>query len=501
VTREVSVTEGELRLIRLLASRGGRADVDKIPMERSSALALASLLADKGLVLVERRTRKVLRLTERGKDAVNRGLPEERLLDLLRTSGGSIPLSRVRESDLFSDKAELDAALGEARRAGWISFRKSDGETIVELVSAPERSPLGEALRSVASGVQEIPAEAASRLRARGLVEEDEIAEFTLALTPLGVEVAHGRVPVVMEVAKLNRELIESGAWRKVRLKAYDVTLPPPTVYPGKSHPYVQFLEEVREILIGMGFEEVKSPIVEAEFWNFDVLFQAQDHPAREVHDSYQVAFPSQGADLSKHSDLVEKVRKTHEHGWETGSRGWGYKWSFDIARRLILRSQTTAASARTLAGGLEIPSKIFAIDKVFRPETPDRTHAIEFHQCEGVVLAEDMNVRHLMGFLAEFAKQLGFKEVKFRPAYFPFTEPSVEAYVKHEQLGWIEIAGSGLFRPEMLIPMGYDYPRVQALAWGIGIGRLAMIRLGLDDIRELHSQNLEYLRRASLVW
>jgi len=500
VTREVSVTEGELRRIRLLASRGGRADVDKIPMERSSALALASLLADKGLVLVERRTRKVLRLTERGKDAVNRGLPEERLLDLLRTSGGSIPLSRVRESDLFSDKAELDAALGEARRAGWISFRKSDGETIVELVSAPERSPLGEALRSVASGVQEIPAEAASRLRARGLVEEDEIAEFTLALTPLGVEVAHGRVPVVMEVAKLNRELIESGAWRKVRLKAYDVTLPPPTVYPGKSHPYVQFLEEVREILIGMGFEEVKSPIVEAEFWNFDVLFQAQDHPAREVHDSYALAYPAT-APVPPDPDLVERVRRTHEDGWITGSKGWGYKWSFETAMRLMLRSQTTSASARTLASRKDLPLKIFVIDRVFRPEALDKTHSMEFHQCEGVVLAEGLNVRHLLGYLKEFANKLGFEEVAFRPAYFPFTEPSVEAYVKHPEIGWIEIAGSGLFRPEVMIPLGYDYPKVQALAWGIGIGRLAMVRLGLDDIRDLHSQDLQFLREFPARW
>ncbi|MCX8205570.1 MAG: phenylalanine--tRNA ligase subunit alpha, partial [Candidatus Nezhaarchaeota archaeon] len=220
-----------------------------------------------------------------------------------------------------------------------------------------------------------------------------------------------------------------------------------------------------------------------------------------EVHDSYKVSYPRAPADLSRHRELVMKVARTHEDGWITGSKGWGYKWSFDIARRLILRSQTTAASARSLAEGLEVPSKIFAIDKVFRPEAPDRTHAVEFHQCEGVVLAEGMNVRHLMGFLAEFSKNLGFNEIKFKPAYFPFTEPSVEAYVKHGELGWIEIAGSGLFRPEMLIPLGYEYPRVQALAWGIGIGRLAMIRLGLEDIRDLHSQSLEYLRNALLVW
>jgi len=500
VTREISVTEGELRLIRLLASRGGRAEVDKIPMEKSSALALASLLEDKGLVLVERRAKRVLRLTDRGKDAVSKGLPEERLLDLLRASGGSAPLARVRESGLFADKAELDAALGEARRAGWISFKKLDGETVVELVSAPERSPLGEALRSIAAGVGEVPAEIASRLRSRGLVEEDEVAEFTLALTPLGLEVAHGNVPVVMEVAKLNRGLIESGTWRSVRLKAYDVTLPPPTVYPGKSHPYVQFLEEVREILIGMGFEEVKSPIVEAEFWNFDVLFQAQDHPAREVHDSYTLAYPAT-APVPPDPELVERVRRTHEDGWVTGSRGWGYRWSFETAMRLMLRSQTTSASARTLASRKDLPLKIFVIDRVFRPEALDRTHSMEFHQCEGVVLAEGLNVRHLLGYLKEFANKLGFEEVAFRPAYFPFTEPSVEAYVKHSEMGWIEIAGSGLFRPEVMIPLGYDYPRVQALAWGIGIGRLAMVRLGLDDIRDLHSQDLQFLREFPARW
>ncbi|MDK2372988.1 MAG: phenylalanine--tRNA ligase subunit alpha [Candidatus Korarchaeota archaeon] len=488
-----------MELLEELGSRGGRARLDDLELDRSKAAAWANLLKDKGLLTIRERRKRYLILSDRGRRHLEEGLPEEKLIRLLREGGGRASLDELR-SHLAGE--EFNVALGEGQRKGLIRLEKSEKGTFALLVGkeVPERYIL-ERLSSAPLEESEVDHNVLESLRRRGLVEVVEKTEVEMELTDLGRQAAEGKIKVVEEVGKLTRDLILTGEWRKRKLKAYDVRASPPVTYPGKPHPYIHFLEEVREILIGMGFVEVKSPIVEAEFWNFDVLFQAQDHPAREVHDSYQVAFPSEGADLSQYSSLVERVGMTHEHGWETGSKGWGYKWSFDIARRLILRSQTTAASARTLASGLEVPSKIFAIDKVFRPETPDRTHAIEFHQCEGVVLAEDMNVRHLMGFLAEFAKQLGFREVKFKPAYFPFTEPSVEAYVRHETLGWIEIAGSGLFRPEMLIPMGYDYPKVQALAWGIGIGRLAMIRLGLDDIRELHSQNLDYLRRAKLVW
>lgn len=495
---EISLSGGEIELLKELSSKGGRAKLDDLDFDRSRAAAWANLLKDKGLLAMRVSRSRYVILSERGKKHLIEGLPEEKLLRLLEDRGGKAKLDELR-SYLGE---ELDAALGESRRKGLVRLEKL-GDEIVALLSGkvvPEREAL-ERLAASPLRESEIDPSILSSLRRRGLVEFDESSEVELELTELGRKAVKGEIRIAEEVGKLTRDLILAGEWKKKKLKSYDIKASPPLTYPGKPHPYVSFLEEVREILLGMGFVEVKSPMVEAEFWNFDMLFQAQDHPAREVHDSYQVSHPSEGADLSKYSSLVEKVKMTHEDGWETGSKGWGYKWSFDIARRLILRSQTTAASARALASGLEIPSKIFSIDKVFRPETPDRTHAIEFHQCEGVVLAENMNVRHLMGFLAEFARQLGFREVKFKPAYFPFTEPSVEAYVRHESLGWIEIAGSGLFRPEMLIPMGYDYPRVQALAWGIGIGRLAMIRLGLEDIRELHSQNLEYLRKAKLVW
>ncbi len=495
---EVYLSRGEIKLLRRLYEAGGKARLENLGLDRSKASAWSILLKEKGLVEIKERRKRYITLSERGWHHLKEGLPEEKLLLLLKEGQGKLSLDMLREK---MDPDELNIAIGEGKKKGIIELSRSKEGMIVIMVNdeVPERDIL-ERIAKERVSLDEIDPQIASNLRKRGLIEIAEEAEAELSLTEKGLAAARGEIKIVEEIGKLTRDLILTGEWKKKKLKTYNVKAEPPITYPGKPHPYVHFLEEVREILIGMGFVEVKSPIVEAEFWNFDALFQAQDHPAREVHDSYQVAFPSAEADLSRYSEFVEKVRQTHENGWKTGSKGWEYKWSFDIARRLILRSQTTAASARTLAKGLKIPSKIFAIDKVFRPETLDKTHAIEFHQCEGVVLSENMNVRHLMGFLAEFAKQLGFKEVRFKPAYFPFTEPSVEAYVKHEKMGWIEIAGSGLFRPEMLIPMGYDYPRIQALAWGIGIGRLAMIRLGLDDIRELHSQNLEYLRKAPLA-
>lgn len=485
----ISISQSEHDLLRKIESLGGRVILESLGVEKSSASALISLLEAKSLVKTSRVRRKVYELTERGRRCLEEGMPEEILLNAAKD--GKIYMddaSKLLQGEL------LQAAIGWLRRKGAKVGEDERGKyLIVRGVELPEK----EVLLRIGRGMSPDNEDVVRALIKRGLVREKEIALTEVELTELGRECLEGKL--VIEVAKLNRKLIETGEWRNLRLKRYDVSALPPEVFPGKPHPYSMLLDEVREILVGMGFREVKSPFVEAEFWNFDVLFQAQDHPAREIHDSYIVSFPPEPADLSEHMDLVEKVRRAHEDGYGTGSTGWGYKWSFEIARRLVLRTQTTAASARELAKGLEIPSKIFAIDRVFRPEALDKTHAMEFHQCEGVVLAEDLNVKHLLGFLAEFSRSLGFEEVKFRPAYFPFTEPSVEAYVKHEKFGWIEIAGSGLFRPEMLVPLGYDYPRVQALAWGIGIGRLAMLRMGIDDIRELHSQSLDFLRRAPL--
>ncbi|MEM0083745.1 MAG: phenylalanine--tRNA ligase subunit alpha, partial [Candidatus Nezhaarchaeales archaeon] len=174
----------------------------------------------------------------------------------------------------------------------------------------------------------------------------------------------------------------------------------------------------------------------------------------------------------------------------------WGYKWSEEQAARLILRSHTTAVSARFLAGKPKPPVRMFCISKVFRPDVIDATHFIEFTQVDGIYGDKGVNLRSLFGILQDFVKRLGFEDIKFRPSYFPFTEPSVEGSVYHPKLGWIECLGAGMFRPEVLESLGIDYP---VAAWGIGIDRLAMALLQISDIRELCSRNLKFLRARAV--
>jgi phenylalanyl-tRNA synthetase alpha chain len=221
-----------------------------------------------------------------------------------------------------------------------------------------------------------------------------------------------------------------------------------------------------------------------------------QDHPARGIHDVLLLKNPSQG-DLPD-ENIVAKVKATHEGGWITESNGWGGLWNKEESAKLLMRSQTTSVSARTLAENKDAPAKYFCIDRNFRFDVIDAKHLPEFDQCEGIVIGENLTFSHLLGFLKEMAEAVGAKEVKFKPSYFPFTEPSVEMYANFPKFGWIEVAGAGLMRPEVLKPLGVE--KSQVLAWALGIGRLAMLKLGINDIRMLYSDDLDWLRNESLV-
>jgi len=248
---------------------------------------------------------------------------------------------------------------------------------------------------------------------------------------------------------------------------------------------------------VSLGFVEMTGPLVELAFWNFDALFQAQNHPAREVHDTFMIRKPRHGSLPDR--QMVERVKLTHENGWKTGSRGWGYEWSEEEASRLVGRTQGTALSVRTLAAGIDPPAKHFSIARVFRPDVLDRTHLVEFNQCEGIIADRGLNFRHLLGILRMFALEIAEEEnFAFVPSYYPFTEPSVDLVGYSEaQGGWVELGGAGIFRQEVTQPLGVEIP---VIAWGMGIDRLAMFSLGIDDIRELFSQNLEWLRSSRMV-
>jgi phenylalanyl-tRNA synthetase alpha chain len=207
-----------------------------------------------------------------------------------------------------------------------------------------------------------------------------------------------------------------------------------------------------------------------------------QEHPAREMHDIFFTKYMGE----IKEEDIMKKVETEQQNMWK-------YKWNPDMAMQLVLRSQNTAVSARELSKLKEFPARKFYIGKVFRPDEIDWKHFIEFEQCEGIVADEKMTFRELLGYLKIFAVEIcKADDVKFVPSYFPFTEPSVELFAKINNK-WVEIGGAGMFRPEMLKALGVNVP---VIAWGLGIGRLALIRLGLTDIRDFNTQSLELLNK-----
>jgi len=293
------------------------------------------------------------------------------------------------------------------------------------------------------------------------------------------------------ELGAVTPEILEKGSWKEAAFRPYNIKAPAARLLPGRRNPYVEFLEGVKDKLVGLGFEEFDGPLVETEFWNGDALFMPQFHPARDIHDVYFVKQPTHAAKIAE--PFLSHVTKAHQDGGKTGSTGWKYAFNAERAKRLVLRSQGTAVSARTLASAPAVPGKYFSIARCFRYDQVDATHATDFFQVEGIVLGEDINFRTLLGLLNLFAREVAqAKEVKFLPAYFPFTEPSVEMHVRHPRLGWMELGGAGLFRAEVTLPLGVTVP---VIAWGLGLDRMAMVALGIHDIRELFTDNLDLIR------
>jgi phenylalanyl-tRNA synthetase alpha chain len=387
-------------------------------------------------------------------------------------------------------------SIGWLRKKRWAEVSKEGGKLIlIPSRKVFERTPDELALAELGSGekpIDEFPGELRSAVRIlkeRNLVESSERVERSFELTELGRKTLERGFELEEGVSQLTHDLLVSGKWREVKFKPYDVTASGPVVHPGKLHPQQQVIEELREILLEMGFVEIESNLVESEFWNFDALFQPQDHPAREIHDSLSVSRP----EVTKLPSpaLVKRVIAAHERG-VARSTGWGYKFSTEVSKRPVLCSQTTAATVRYLASHPNPPVKVFCIDRVYRHDKIDYKHLAEFYQCEGIVMNPKLTLRDMFGYLKQIIVKLGFPKVRFRQGFFPYTEPSVEADVYHpERREWLEILGAGIFRPELLAPLGIRYP---VLAWGIGFSRLAMLRLELKDIRDLFSNDIEWL-------
>lgn len=485
-----------------LQKLGGRASITDISegtgLDQATVMRSALALTKGGLAEMQEERVSIVGLTQEGEKYAREGLPERRMMVAL-AGYGPRALDEIAARAGLSDK-EAQIAVAWLRRKGWAEFIRCENKSLLLATKEGEAAlskklaeeVLLEKLSARKCQMDEVPAElrgALDMLLNRRLVGLEHEVRRELGLTQLGNRVLGLGVELVEEVSELTHELLVTGRWREVRLKRYDVVAPGAPVYPGKIHPQQQVVDELREILLEMGFVEIKGKLVESEFWNFDALFQAQDHPAREIHASLSLSKPERTKLPSP--ALVRRVAIAHERG-VAGSTGWGYKFNVDVSQKPVLCSQTTAATVRYLASRPKPPVKIFCIDRVYRHEKIDYKHLAEFYQAEGIVMDKGLTLRDMLGYLKQIVTKLGFKKIRFTPSYFPYTEPSAQAHVYHEKKReWLEILGAGIFRPELLRPLGIRYP---VLAWGVGLSRLIMAKLGLEDIRDLFSNDLQWI-------
>jgi phenylalanyl-tRNA synthetase alpha chain len=467
------LTQNEKRLLKVL-EKESKADAlhiaNLLDTTPEAVVQWAHLAQDKGLITVERLVTKEFVYTDEGKAYATKGLPETQLFRVI--------LPGTTLTDLQKHEA-FRIGFGQLRKKGLI---KVDGTSVQKTPGASTEADETSLKNPSASDPR------TKELIKRGILQESETVRYVITITHQGLELAKKGLDLREEIGTLSREQILSGAWKTANLRKYDVTKLPKKAYPGKIHPYQRIIAEMREILLEMGFEELYGDIVQQSYWNFDALFQPQDHPAREMQDTFYLR---ETLPLPKG---YEKVKAMHESGGETSSTGWGGVWKEEKAEQCVLRTHTTSLSIQHLAKNKNPPVKAFCVGRVYRRETIDSTHLAEFEQLEGIVMDEGVTFGNLLGILREFYHRMGFEGVRFKPSYYPYTEPSLDAEVYVEGIGWIEMGGAGIFREEVTSPFGINYP---VLAWGLGVSRIAMLRLGLKDLRYLHRSDVAFLRET----
>ncbi len=463
--------------------------------DKVSVLRALEYLQNKGIINLSTSKKKIVEIGLNGALYKKRGLPERRLLNIL----GEKRILSFQEAQKLANLSseEFKASIGALKKKALIEMKngkiifnakkeeiskKSLEEMFIEKLPLEYNSLTPEqqfALKSIQNR--------------KDIVYILEKKKVNIEITPFGKKLINTKIKTSDLIETISPKILQNEKlWKGKKFRRYDVISPVPKINGGKRHFVNQATDYARRVWTDMGFKEMSGDMLINSFWNFDALFTAQDHPVREMQDTF---FIDKKTELPE-KKLVDSIKKAHEKGVEN-SKGWNYNWEEEEAKKLVLRTHTTCISAQTLAKlkKQDLPAKFFALGKCFRNETVDWSHGFEFNQSEGIVIDKNANFRHLLGYLKQFFKKMGFENIRFTPAYFPYTEPSVEIHAWHpEKKIWLEIGGAGIFRPEVVIPLlGENIP---ILAWGPGFDRILMDFYKIKDLRELYKNDLSQLRK-----
>ena len=412
----------------------------------------------KDLAIVNESKTSVFSLGKNGVESLHKGLPERRLLDLLKNGSRNL-------SDLQKELGSVfGPAIGLSKKNNWVT---ASSDKIL-----PKNSPL------------ELPGEKSLKQIGAGNVNEKHVDKNDLS-------VLLKRPDFIIENVIKSKEISLTDTAKLITISessgAIDVEAKVPEIFVARTHPLKDTIDEICEIFVTLGFSEIIGNMTQSSFWNFDALFTPQDHPARELQDTFYL-----DGVLTKKTGTAEQIRNVSK----SHKKNWRYHWDINEARKMVLRTHTTCVTIKHLAENKPDEARVFSLGRVFRNEKVSYKHLVEFNQIEGIVVGKDATLRNLMGIQQEFYKRIGITKIKFWPTFFPYTEPSLQTMVYNERLGkWVELFGMGIFRPEVTKPLGITKP---VLAWGGGIERIAMLKYGLDDVREFYNNNLNWLRSVT---
>ncbi len=413
----------------------------------------------KELAIVNESQNITFSLGKNGLEAFESGLPERKLVDLIKD--GSMKISDLQKQlgSVFGP------AMGLAKKNNWIESKENE----LSLKTYPSNIPGEKTLKQI--GKSSVSEQDIDKEDLQSLMRRPEFIIENLIKTK--------QISLTKNAQSLDISDSDSGA--------IDVEANVPEIFVARTHPLKDTIDEIREIFVTLGFTEIFGNLTQPSFWNFDALFTPQDHPARELQDTFYLDGVS-----SKKIGTPDQIRKVSE----SHKKGWRYYWDINEARKMVLRTHTTCVTIKHLAENKSEEARVFSLGRVFRNEKVSYKHLVEFNQIEGVVVGSNANLRNLMGIQREFYRRIGITKIKFWPTFFPYTEPSLQTMVYNERLGkWVELFGMGIFRPEVTKPLGITKP---VLAWGGGIERIAMLKYGLDDVREFYNNNLNWLRSAT---